>query len=636
MAKQKEEILLEFTVEQGSAITELEKTKKSIIQVKEEQSKLQKEYKKGNVTLEEYAKEQVRLEGILKKQQSSYLNVQKSVTGVKTQLDKLIDSNKNIAKSFDETAKRLETNNKGFAAGIQETKVYGTSINDLTGKMAAFINPATAAAGAVTLLIGLYAKSTIGAKDLKFAQDQLSAAIQITANQFGELVGGNQEEGIFTKLLNQADKFAAFAGGPLGIVFAPFIKNTMDAAKEIANLNRQLDLLSLSDLDARRVGKNALDDAERFRRTRDDSNLSLSERQAAGSQVRGYIDVREQVLVNAQKERLSILQKMLETDKHNLELQKEIKQVQFEISDIQEDSQGKRTEALNGILRLEKEIQAAQAERNADGRAKRRAGSGSAIRTNEKGDAVFDSPEVTAEFRNAEVIVDVNERMAKDLIKIDKKRNEERKKTAEDYRMFQEQQDQMVYESTQQLITSVAMLAKEGSAFQKSLALFQIGLDTAQAISSLTKSSEGNPANSVTFGGAGVAQFVAGLARIIANIAAAKNYIGGFAGGGYTGPGGKFEPAGVVHRGEVVFSQDDVNALGGPHVVNRMRPTFPKASLKGGYFDGGLADGAQAIDTSLVTLNAIKRMPKPVVSWTEGRTIGERVEWKEKISGSKR
>ncbi|WP_162275024.1 tape measure protein [Ectopseudomonas alcaliphila] len=45
----------------------------------------------------------------------------------------------------------------------------------------------------------------------------------------------------------------------------------------------------------------------------------------------------------------------------------------------------------------------------------------------------------------------------------------------------------------------------------------------------------------------------------------------GFAGGGYTGPGGRLEPAGVVHRGEVVWSQLDIARAGGVAVVEAMR-----------------------------------------------------------------
>lgn len=59
--------------------------------------------------------------------------------------------------------------------------------------------------------------------------------------------------------------------------------------------------------------------------------------------------------------------------------------------------------------------------------------------------------------------------------------------------------------------------------------------------------------------------------------------VGGYADGGYTGAGGKHQPAGVVHKGEVVWSQADVAAHGGPTRVDFMRRTRPR-----GYADGGI------------------------------------------------
>lgn len=61
---------------------------------------------------------------------------------------------------------------------------------------------------------------------------------------------------------------------------------------------------------------------------------------------------------------------------------------------------------------------------------------------------------------------------------------------------------------------------------------------------------------------------------------------GGFSGGGFTGYGGKYQPAGVVHRGEVVWSQRDVAAVGGPKAANAMRPTA-------GYATGGIVGASQ-------------------------------------------
>lgn len=57
----------------------------------------------------------------------------------------------------------------------------------------------------------------------------------------------------------------------------------------------------------------------------------------------------------------------------------------------------------------------------------------------------------------------------------------------------------------------------------------------------------------------------------------------GFSEGGYTGDGGKYQVAGVVHKGEGVLSQEDVAALGGPRGFYSLQKTLR------GYADGGLA-----------------------------------------------
>lgn len=60
-----------------------------------------------------------------------------------------------------------------------------------------------------------------------------------------------------------------------------------------------------------------------------------------------------------------------------------------------------------------------------------------------------------------------------------------------------------------------------------------------------------------------------------------QNMRGGYSTGGYTGDGGVHQPAGVVHKGEVVWSQRDVARAGGVEVVEAMRK-----GLKG-YDSGG-------------------------------------------------
>lgn len=55
----------------------------------------------------------------------------------------------------------------------------------------------------------------------------------------------------------------------------------------------------------------------------------------------------------------------------------------------------------------------------------------------------------------------------------------------------------------------------------------------------------------------------------------------GFAGGGYTGAGGKYDPAGIVHRGEYVMDAETVRKAGGPAMFDALR-----ANLRG-YAGGG-------------------------------------------------
>lgn len=89
--------------------------------------------------------------------------------------------------------------------------------------------------------------------------------------------------------------------------------------------------------------------------------------------------------------------------------------------------------------------------------------------------------------------------------------------------------------------------------------------------------------------------------------------IGGFATGGYTGHGSKYDPAGIVHRGEGVLSQDDMRSLGGVYGFNLLRRQLR------GYSTGGVAGrvpGAPAIhggrSQGSVQVNITNQASQPV------------------------
>ena len=80
-----------------------------------------------------------------------------------------------------------------------------------------------------------------------------------------------------------------------------------------------------------------------------------------------------------------------------------------------------------------------------------------------------------------------------------------------------------------------------------------------------------------------IAQAIAQGAQIVGMIRGANYSPAGYATGGYTGPGGKYEPAGIVHRGEGVLSQEDIRALGGPGGFHALR-----SAIHNGFAEGGL------------------------------------------------
>ncbi len=108
-------------------------------------------------------------------------------------------------------------------------------------------------------------------------------------------------------------------------------------------------------------------------------------------------------------------------------------------------------------------------------------------------------------------------------------------------------------------------------AADKAYAIAAAGIAIQQNIAAASKA--GFPLNIPLIAGA-----VAQGASIIANIRAIKDQ--GFADGGYTGRGGKYEVAGAVHKGEIVWSQEDIKRWGGVGLVEKMRKSAnPEAFL---------------------------------------------------------
>lgn len=142
-------------------------------------------------------------------------------------------------------------------------------------------------------------------------------------------------------------------------------------------------------------------------------------------------------------------------------------------------------------------------------------------------------------------------------------------------------------------------------ALSKGAAIAQATLSMYQAIAKATEI--GFPQNIPV-----IAQATAQGLQIVGQISALG---AGFAEGGYTGAGGKYEVAGVVHRGEGVLNQQDIHALGGPQAFMALR-----ASLRNGYADGGLVGS-----TNGFSIPSIGQMPSPNSAASAASVINNRM-----------
>ncbi|MDE1571762.1 phage tail length tape measure family protein [Klebsiella pneumoniae] len=140
-----------------------------------------------------------------------------------------------------------------------------------------------------------------------------------------------------------------------------------------------------------------------------------------------------------------------------------------------------------------------------------------------------------------------------------------RQRAADANQVIEAQKNTIISAATQSLFDSTAEIMRTG--FGKQSAIYKVAFAASkafaiadsmvkiqQAIASGAVSSP-YPANIIA-----MASIAAQTASIVSNIQAVSGV--GFASGGYTGPGGKFQPAGIVHKGEYVFDQASTNRIG--------------------------------------------------------------------------
>lgn len=232
-----------------------------------------------------------------------------------------------------------------------------------------------------------------------------------------------------------------------------------------------------------------------------------------------------------------------------------------------------------------------------------------------------EDPLIDAFETRANVITDIDKRMQDDRVK----RNEEtdamilanRKKTAK----IEEEIEREKMQAVTGFLANTSQIFEQESVAGKAIASAQALINTyLAATAALASGSKINPIFGIISAAAAVAAGLASVARI--------NGVE-FAEGGWTGPGSKYQPVGIVHADEYVVNKKINNSpQAQPHIqaLENMR-------LRG-YADGGYVSGAvtQPINQQMELANMFKNLPPIEVGVKEITKVQNRVRVKETIS----
>lgn len=602
--------ILRFEIEAGDAISEQEKLKTLLIQLKKEATDLQKAYKAGNITLSEFAEGSVRVENTQKKLVASYSNVQRSVTGLKNPIKELTESNKKLSEGMSQLGNNIN--------------IGGTSLSGLSTKMAQFATPVGVAVGLVSALGAAYAQSSEGAKDLEFAQNELAGAFQLASDALGDLVNtGKDGEGFFTRLLESTVSVLSFGASDF------FTKQAHAAAVGIEMLqDKERELTKL-----KAAGNDRLQDNADLLTKINDSQTSYNDKVKAIGTIEENLEKNRASQIGNLTEQINILegQKATTKDKEGLEEKINVKLLE-------------RSQLEKGINRL-MEANNRLASNLADIQAK------IAIDTAKKldnmkeegtGPVATDSPALAEEEAQLRADaqsdgLDKEEERLKAHLDVFGEVFGAKSEISDTFRTGEEVNDEAAAAAAERLLQrrlatldrstkAAGQIFGKQSGIYKAIAsaqaLIQTYLGATEAFTSLA---------AIPYVGTilGAIAAAAAVASGLANVAAINSTKVNFATGGYTGAGGKYEPAGVVHRGEYVVPQ---HVMANPAYSGHIS-ALESARLSG-YAAGGVVTGAATakFDQQIMMQDMIKNIPQPALDLKEFVEETQRIAIKEQLT----
>ncbi len=637
MADGKEEVIISIDIQQDEGdFKKLADLKGSLIALKTEQKELQKALKEGAITQKEYNSEIVRVEALQKKVQAQYNATQRSVTGLKNPINEL---NKTIEKQNT----LVQTQNQRFGAAVPALdRMTGWAASATQGifsmvkaSLAFIATPIGAVVAALGLAIGALTAYFKGSEEGQDRLTRITTVLSVVFNKLmvivediGEAIffsGGRFDS--FTKKFGILGVAADIAWAPLKLIIAGLeqlgkitgldkvVDDVVKTGEAIAALNDQIEA-DENELIVRRAETNAQVQALREKAIKEEGAQKAAtiaeaiqlEKDLAKAEQEHITDKLEAFDLEAattgrlteeqKKQRAELLAAQInalaEGASATIKFQKELERLQdaqeAKENKAEEDRKERNKKRVEDAIKTAQDLQKAEEEqfktnleflqKQSDERfllAETAYANG--ILSKEEFEELYSALELQAlEDRKAFLIANGEETIAIDRAIADAKIKNLERETDSKKKILDGQKkvnkDQI--ELAQQGAATLAGLLKEGTKEYKLAAVTETGISTYSAAQKAYESQfiPGDPTSIFRAVAAAAFSVIQGLARV--------KTIAGFSHGGFTGHGGVYEPAGVVHRGEVVWSQADVAAYGGAQRVDRMRPTYR------GYATGGI------------------------------------------------
>jgi hypothetical protein len=505
----------------------------------------------------------------------------------------------------------------------------------------------------------------------QFIKDQFMARIQslgILAQGVAKIFKGEFSEGaklmadgaiqMATGIENATDKIKGAA-----VATAEFISDAAAAGTQLDQMTKQMEKMEL-DMITRRAELNV--QYQKSRELSMDASLTEQERIAAA---RRAIDAQNELLkmeqdfMNVKIDRMKLEHSLNDTSRED---EKELAQLIAQRTEFEASAAKKRmtvNSTLNALLKAQNKARFEEEQRleeEAQMRKQRQVEMANlelaSVRTIEL-ESLAQHEGLKNEVIRAALNTELENRQAAAEATYQQQQEQNQREIEADRQKWEarQQASQSFANAAVSIMNFLGVNSEQMTGFQKALTIAQIAIDTASAISSLTAQSQANPANSVTFGAAGIAQFAAGIARITANMAMAKKVLsksgkpkspkfalGGLIGGPSHAQGGIQLMAGGQSIGEMEGGEAILTKGVGQRADLRALVNYANTAAGGRpiFKDGGTAPGGDTMSSGedfkkavMMFGEIVQRFPRQVEAFMSYQRFTEEIDIVERAKG---